>query len=74
LAKAIGGNLAAKRLGILDSSVRFDATKAHLQARADSTGATAVKRLSIELEAEVNLLCRELANAKLDLVRNSFSQ
>lgn len=68
LAESIGGNQAAKRLGIPDSSlwnwVRLQrAGKLALAA----PGVIPVKRSSNELEAEVNRLRRELANTKLDL-------
>ena len=68
LAESIGGNQAAKRLGMPESSLWYwmRLKRTGKLAMAES-GAAPVKRSSSELEAEVNRLRRELANAKLDL-------
>jgi len=68
LAESVGGNEAAKRLGIPDSSIwnwiRLSRT-GKLDAATSLAGA--VKRPPGELEAENSRLRRELANTKLDL-------
>lgn len=68
LAESIGGNQAASRLGIPDSSlwnwIRLSRA-GKLVTR--EPGAAPVKRSSSELEAENARLRRELANTKLDL-------
>jgi len=68
LAESIGGNQAAKRLGIPDSSlwnwIRLNRAG---QLAAGEPGAAPVKRSASELEAENARLRRELANTKLDL-------
>jgi transposase len=65
LGESIGGNQAAKRLGIPESSLwnwmRLGKLKAVVP------GAVPVKRSTGELEAEIDRLRRELANAKQDL-------
>jgi transposase len=68
LAQSIGGNAAAKRLGIPQSTV----TNWVRRAREGTSGvvegaAVAVKRPVSELEAENARLRRELASAKVDL-------
>lgn len=68
LGESIGGNAAAKRLGIPQSTV----TNWVRRARAGSLDrvadeATPVKRPVSELEAENSRLRRELASTKLDL-------
>ncbi len=76
LAESIGGNQAAKRLGIPDSSLwNWMRLKRTGKLALAESGAAPVKRSSSELEAEVNQLRRELANAKLDLeiVKNVWS-
>ena len=68
LAESIGGNQAAKRLGIPDSSlwnwVRL--SRAGKLKTADGA-AVPVKRSVVEMEAENARLRRELASTKLDL-------
>jgi transposase len=68
LGKSIGGNQAAKRLGIPESSlwnwIRLSRA-GKLKAAAGST--VAAKRSVSEVEAENARLRRELASAKLDL-------
>ncbi len=68
LAESIGGNQAAKRLGIPDSSVWnwIRQSRAGKLKAADGS-AVAVKRGASELEAENARLRRELASAKADL-------
>ncbi len=68
LAESIGGNQAAKRLGIPDSSVWnwIRLSRAGKLKGADPS-AVPVRRAPTELEAENARLRRELANAKLDL-------
>ena len=68
LAESVGGNAAAKRLGIPDSSIwNWIRLSRAGKLREPGTGASAVKRSGSELEAENARLRRELANAKLDL-------
>jgi len=68
LAESVGGNQAAQRLGIPDSSlwnwIRLSRTG---KLKAASGSAVPVKRPPSELEAEMARLRRELASAKLDL-------
>lgn len=68
LAESIGGNQAAKRLGIPDSSlwnwIRLNRVG---KLAAGESGAVPVKQSASELEAENARLRRELANTKLDL-------
>ena len=66
LAESIGGNAAAKRLGIPQSTL----TNWVRRSKAGTLGgieATPTRRPVSELEAENARLRRELANAKLDL-------
>ena len=68
LGESIGGNQAAKRLGIPESSLWNWIRRNRLgKLKAVVPGAVAVKRSSGELEAEIDRLRRELANAKQDL-------
>ena len=68
LGESIGGNQAAKRLGIPESSLWNWMRRSRLgKLKAVVPGAVAVKRSSSELEAEIDRLRRELANAKQDL-------
>jgi transposase len=68
LAESMGGNQAAKRLGIPESSlwnwVRLNRAG---KLKASDGAAVAMKRSVSELEAENARLRRELASAKLDL-------
>jgi transposase len=65
---SIEGNLAAKRLGIPESSLWNWMRRSRLgKLAAVVPSVTAVKRSSSELEAEIDRLRRELANAKQDL-------
>ena len=68
LAESVGGNQAAQRLGIPDSSlwnwIRLSRTG---KLKAASGTAVPAKRPPSELEAEIARLRRELAGAKLDL-------
>ena len=65
---SIGGNQAAKRLGIPESSLWNWMRRSRLgKLKAVVPGAVAVKRSSSELEAEIDRLRRELASAKQDL-------
>ena len=68
LAESIGGNQAAKRLGIPESSLWnwMRLTRAGKLKAADGV-AKSVKRSVSELEAENTRLRKELASAKLDL-------
>jgi transposase len=68
LAESIGGNQAAKRLGIPDSSLWnwIKLSRAGKLATGE-LGAAPVKRSASELEAENARLRRELANTRLDL-------
>ena len=68
LAESAGGNQAAKRLGIPDSSLwNWIRLSRAGKLSAGGADAVAVKRPQSELEAENSRLRRELANAKLDL-------
>ena len=68
LAEAIGGNQAAKRLDVPDSSLwNWIRLKRQGKLVAGEGGATPVKRPVSDLEAENSRLRRELANAKLDV-------
>jgi len=68
LAESVGGNAAARRLDIPDSSLG-NWIKLSRNGQLPAVGGTAVpvKRSVTELEAENSRLRRELANAKLDL-------
>ena len=68
LAESIGGNPAAKRLDVPESSL-WNWVKLSRAGKlgATQTGMAPVKRSATELEAENARLRRELANAKLDL-------
>jgi transposase len=76
LAESIGGNQAAKRLGIPDSSLWnwLRLSRAGKLKGADPS-AVPVRRAPTELEAENARLRRELAETKLDLeiVKNVWS-
>ena len=68
LALSTGGNAAAKRLGIPQSTMTNWVRQSRDEVSAAAAGAaTAVKRPVSELEAENARLRRELASAKLDL-------
>ena len=68
LAESIGGNQAAKRLGMPESSLHnWVRLKGAGKLRALHGAAVSVKRPVSELEAENARLRRELASAKLDL-------
>ncbi len=68
LAESVGGNEAAKRLGIPDSSLWHGIRLSRAgKLRVGASGAVAVKRPHTELEAGNARLRRELANAKRDL-------
>ena len=68
LAEAIGGNQAAKRLGIPDSSLwNWIRLKRKGKLATAAPGATPIKRSVNEIEAENGRLRRELASTKLDL-------
>lgn len=68
LAESIGGNQAAKRLGMPESSLsNWIRLKRAGKLRALNGAGACVKRPVSELEAENARLRRELANAKLDL-------
>jgi len=68
LAESVGGNQAAARLGIPDSSLwNWIRLSRAGKLVAGEPGAMPVKRSGTELEAENARLRRELANAKLDL-------
>ena len=68
LALSIGGNAAAKRLGIPQSTMTNWVRQSREGAPAAAASATmAIKRPVSELEAENARLRRELASAKLDL-------
>ena len=68
LADSIGGNPAAKRLDIPESSLwNWIKLRRAGKLAAAQAGATPVKRSVTELEAENGRLRRELANARLDL-------
>ena len=68
LAESIGGNQAAKRLGLPESSV-WNWIRLSRAGKLKSSDGTAVpaKRSLSEVEAENARLRRELANAKVDL-------
>ena len=68
LGESIGGNQAAKRLGIPESSL-WNWIRLSRGGKLKAAGATAVavKRSASELEAENTRLRKELASAKLDL-------
>ncbi|AMN46478.1 transposase [Steroidobacter denitrificans] len=66
LAASIGGNPAAKRLGIPQSTVTNWVRRSKAGTLGEP-GAAPVKRPVSELEIENTRLRRELANAKLDL-------
>ncbi len=76
LAESVGGNEAAKRLGIPDSSL-WNWVRLHRAGKLEGKSGTLapVKRAASELEAENARLRRELANTKLDLeiVKNVWS-
>ena len=68
LAESIGGNVAAKRLNIPDSSLwNWIRLKRVGKLKAAEGGTVSIKRSVSEIEAENSRLRRELANAKLDL-------
>ena len=67
LALSTGGNAAAKRLGIPQSTMTNWVRQSRDGAAAVAGAAVAVKRPVSELEAENARLRRELASAKLDL-------
>jgi transposase len=68
LGEAIGGNQAAKRLGIPDSSLwNWIRLKRKGKLTTVAPGATPIKRSVNEIEAENGRLRRELASTKLDL-------
>ena len=68
LAESIGGNQAAKRLGVPESSLwNWIRLSRSGKLKATEPGAKAVKRPVSDLEAENSRLRRELASAKLDL-------
>ena len=68
LAESIGGNPAAKRLDIPESSLwNWIKLSRGGKLSARHAGAVSVKRSVTELEAENSRLRRELVNAKLDL-------
>ena len=67
LAESIGGNPAAKRLDIPESSLWNWIKLKRAGKLIARDGAVPVKRSVTELEAENSRLRRELANAKLDL-------
>jgi transposase len=68
LAESIGGNQAAKRLGIPDSSLwNWIRLSRAGKLKAADPSAVPVRRAPTELEAENARLRRELADVKLDL-------
>jgi transposase len=68
LAESIGGNQAAQRLGIPDSSIwNWIRLGRAGKLKAGDGSAAPIKRPPTELEAENARLRRELAEAKLDL-------
>jgi transposase len=68
LAESVGGNQAAQRLGIPDSSLwNWIRLSRAGKLAAGESGAAPVKQSAAELEAENARLRRELANTKLDL-------
>ena len=66
LAASIGGNAAAKRLGMPQSTITTWIRRSK-EGTLDESAAAPAKRPVSELEAENARLRRELANAKLDL-------
>ena len=68
LAGSIGGNAAAKRLGVPQSTVTNWVRRARAGTLEQTLGEAAPLKQSVsELEAEVSRLRRELASTKLDL-------
>lgn len=68
LAESIGGNQAAKRLDIPDSSLwNWIRLSRAGKLKVGEPGVSAVRRSTSDLEAENSRLRRELANAKLDV-------
>ncbi len=68
LGESIGGNQAAKRLGIPESNQwNWMRLKRLGKLAAAVPGVAGVRRSNTELEAEIDRLRRELANAKQDL-------
>jgi len=68
LAESIGGNAAAKRLGVPQSTVTNWVRRARAGTLQETPGEAApVKRPVSELEAEISRLRKELASTKLDL-------
>jgi len=68
LAESVGGNAAAKRLGVPQSTVTNWVRRARAGTLQQRLGEAApVKQSVSELEAEVSRLRRELASTKLDL-------
>src|SRR3954466_7905273 len=67
LAQSIGGNAAAKRLGIPQSTITNWVRQGREGAASGGEAVVAVKRPVSEVEAENARLRRELASAKLDL-------
>ena len=71
LADSIGGNAAAKRLGVPQSTVtnwvRNRKGSSHISASPEAAASLPARRPVSELEAENARLRRELANTKLDL-------
>ena len=67
LAESIGGNAAASRLGVAQSTVTNWVRRRKEMKPAAQVQSLAVKRPMSELEAANMRLRRELANAKLDL-------
>lgn len=68
LSESIGGNQAAKRLGIPESSIwNWIRLKRAGKLKVAEGAAAPVKRSITEVEAENSRLRRELASAKLDL-------
>src|SRR6185295_13723523 len=67
LGESIGGNQAAKRLGIPESSLWNWIRLSRAGKLKSVVGAVAVKRSVSEVEAENARLRKELASAKLDL-------
>jgi len=68
LSESIGGNQAAKRLGIPESSIwNWIRLSRAGKLKAGNGAAVPVKRSAMEVEAENARLRRELASTKLDL-------
>ena len=68
LSEAIGGNQAAKRLGMPESSLwNWISLRRAGKLKAANGAPVAVKRSGLEVEAENARLRRELASTKLDL-------